>query len=198
MPSKTQARPLLLASSSPYRRELLRRLGVDFEVVAPEIDESPLPGEAPQALVARLAAGKASAVAAAHRRCVVIGSDQVAVHRDRIVGKPGSPGNARRQLRAFSGEAVEFLSAVCLCCEETGWRHAETVVTKVRFRPLSDAEIDRYLAFDAPLDCAGSFRSEAGGSMLLESLESDDPTAIVGLPLIAVCHALRDAGFRLP
>jgi septum formation protein len=198
MPSKTQARPLLLASSSPYRRELLRRLGLEFEVVAPEIDESPLPGETPQALVARLAAGKASAVAAAHHRSVVIGSDQVAVHRDRIVGKPGSPDNARRQLRAFSGEAVDFLSAVCLRCEETGFRHAETVVTAIRFRPLSDAEIDRYLAFDAPLDCAGSFRSEAGGSMLLESLESDDPTAIVGLPLIAVCHALRDAGFRLP
>lgn len=198
MPRKTQARPLLLASSSPYRRDLLQRLGLAFEAIAPEIDETPSPDETPQDLVARLAAGKASAIAPDHADSVIIGSDQVAVHQGRIVGKPGSLDKARRQLRAFSGEEVDFLSAVHVCCMETGWQQAETVVTVVRFRHLSDTEIDRYLAFDDPLDCAGAFRSEAGGSMLLDAMRSDDPTAIVGLPLIAVCRALRAAGFTLP
>lgn len=198
MRSPSQPRDLILASSSPYRRELLQRLRIPFDVVVPDIDESPRPGEPPEALVERLAREKAAAVASRHPAAVVIGSDQVAVHQGRIVGKPGSAARACRQLREFSGDSVTFLSAVCLRCEETGWLSEETVVTEVAFRPLTGAEIRRYVELDQPLDCAGGFRSEAAGSTLLRALRSADPTAIVGLPLIVVSAALRRAGYSLP
>lgn len=198
MRSPSQPRDLILASSSPYRRELLQRLRIPFEVATPDIDESPQPGETPETLVTRLAREKAAVVASRHPAAVIIGSDQVAVHQGRIVGKPGSAARACRQLREFSGDSVAFLSAVCLRCEETGWLREATVVTDVTFRTLTGAEIRRYVELDQPLDCAGGFRSEAAGTMLLRALRSSDPTAIVGLPLIAVSEALREVGYALP
>lgn len=191
-------RTLILASSSPYRRGLLERLQLPFETVVPDIDESPLPGERPQALVARLAAAKAAVVAARSPGAVVIGSDQVAVHGARIIGKPGTAERAREQLAAFSGQTVEFLTAVSVQCRDTGQRHDRTVVTEAAFRTLTADEIRRYVERDRPFDCAGAFRSEAAGSALLRHLRSDDPTAIVGLPLIAIAAALREAGYPIP
>jgi septum formation protein len=198
MQPQSHVRKLILASSSPYRKLLLERLQLPFEATAPAIDESPLPGESPSALVARLAARKAAVVAARNPAAVVIGSDQVAVHRARIVGKPGTTERAREQLAAFSGDSVEFLTAVSVQCRETGQRHDRTVITEVAFRTLTADEIRRYVRLDRPLDCAGAFRSEAAGGALLRYMRSDDPSAIVGLPLIAVAAALREAGFAVP
>jgi septum formation protein len=198
MQPQSYQRKLILASSSPYRKALLERLHLPFETTAPAVDERPLPGELPAALVARLAARKAEVVAARNPAAVVIGSDQLALHRGCILGKPGTVARAREQLAAFSGETVEFLTAVSVQCLETGLRHERTVATEVAFRTLTVAEIDRYVALDRPLDCAGAFRSESAGATLLRHLRSDDPSAIVGLPLIAVSAALREAGFALP
>jgi septum formation protein len=198
MQPQSRKRTLILASSSLYRRQLLERLGLPFTVIVPDIDERPVSGESPRTLVARLAAEKAAAVAAGNARAVVVGSDQVALHDDRAVGKPGDLERACRQLQAFSGATVEFLSAFSVQCAETGFRHDEIVPTEVAFRTLSAEAIRRYVERDRPLDCAGAFRSEAAGSMLLRRLRSDDPTAIVGLPLIALSAALRKAGFALP
>jgi septum formation protein len=184
---------LVLASTSPYRRELLQRLGLAFEVERPEVEESPAAGETPAALAARLAAAKAGAVAARHPRALVIGSDQVAALDEVPLGKPGTAARAIAQLAAASGRAVVFHTAVALVHPDGGLdRHTDT--TRVRFRRLSTAEIERYVALDAPLDCAGSFRSEGLGIALFESIESADPTALVGLPLIWLAGALRAAG----
>lgn len=191
-------RIIFLASSSVYRRELLHRLGLEFKVLSPEVDETPLTAEKPRQLVLRLAQKKAAAVSTRHPGAVVIGSDQVAVHDGEILGKPGSAEKAALQLMKFSGGSVTFLTAVSVCCIETGYSRSELVASDVRFRDLSESEIERYVALDKPLDCAGGFKSEAAGSSLLEHLRSDDPTAIIGLPLITVAELLRENGFHIP
>jgi septum formation protein len=198
MQSEAQKKSLLLASSSPYRKMLLERLGLPFEILVPAVDESPRPGETPARLVARLAAEKAEAIADRATAAVVIGSDQVAVHNGRVIGKPGTPAKARQQLLGFSGSRVDFLTAVSVRCADRGLRFDRTVTTEVRFRALSENEIARYVAQDHPVDCAGGFKSEAAGIALLQAMRSDDPTAIIGLPLISVAEALRAAGFDIP
>jgi septum formation protein len=198
MQKQAQKKSLLLASSSPYRKMLLERLGLPFEIQVPAVDEAERPGESPARLVARLAAEKAEAVAVRAPGAIVIGSDQVAVHNGRAVGKPGSAAKARQQLLAFSGSRVDFLTAVCVRCTGSDFRFDRTVTTEVRFRLLSEPEIRRYVAHDNPVDCAGGFKSEAAGITLLQAMRSDDPTAIIGLPLISVAEALRQAGLELP
>jgi septum formation protein len=189
---------LVLASTSVYRKQLLERLGIPFETVSPVIDETPRPGEAPEALVTRLAAEKAGAVASEWQSALVIGSDQVVQCGGQLLGKPGTAAIARQQLSEFSGRTVTFLTAVALVCTDTSYRFERTVQTRVRFRELNDGEIERYVAMDTPLDCAGGFKSEAAGISLVESIESSDPTSLIGLPLIAVSDALRAAGHRVP
>ncbi len=198
MHAKSQKRSLILASSSPYRKLLLERLGLPFEVQYSSVDESPQPGETPARQVKRLAAAKTDAVCECRPAAVVIGSDQLAVHEGRVLGKPGSAAGARRQLTAFSNSRVDFLTALSIRCADSGFRFEKTVTTEVRFRTLSAAEIRRYVALDHPIDCAGGFKSEACGTALLQAMRSDDPTAIVGLPLISVAEALRQAGFKVP
>jgi septum formation protein len=198
MSPESQKRKLILASTSPYRRQLLERLGLPFEVVPPEVDETRHPGEAPEALAVRLAREKAHAVARRYPEAIVIGSDQVAVHAGRVVGKPGTAERARRQLAGFSGQRVTFLSAIALDCLGSGFHFAATVGTEAYFRDLSENEIRRYVERDDPTDCAGGIRCEATGSALLTALESSDPTAIIGLPLIAVAEGLRSAGLQVP
>lgn len=187
---------LVLGSTSPYRRELLSRLGVPFTVDRPEVDETPRAGEAPAALADRLAEAKARAIAARHPAACVIGSDQVAELAGRPLGKPGSRGNAIAQLSAMSGAEVHFHTAVCVV--HAGAAHAARDLTVVRFRALSAEEIARYVDREQPLDCAGSFKSEGLGITLFDAIHTDDPTALVGLPLIATARLLRIAGFALP
>ncbi|MBT8065122.1 MAG: septum formation protein Maf [Gammaproteobacteria bacterium] len=189
---------MILASSSPYRKTLLERLGLPFRTESPEIDESARPGESARALVARLAREKARAISRLNPSAIVIGSDQVAVCGEDIVGKPGTFERAVEQLSSFSGREVVFHTAVALCRAETDHLFERTVDTVLRFRDLSQEEIRRYVWRENPLDCAGSFKSELGGISLFRAVESDDPTAIVGLPLIAVAEALRRAGFEVP
>ena len=198
MHKQTPIRTLILASSSPYRKILLGRLGLEFLVQVPDVDETPLPAESAPALAARLASAKADAVARGNPVAVVIGSDQVALCEGAIVGKPGTAQLAERQLLSFSGKTVEFLSAVTVRCGETGFVFDRTVSTLVCFRDLNIEEIRRYIRLDEPLQCAGSFKSEAAGLTLLESMQSNDPSAIIGLPLIAVSQALRQAGYAVP
>ncbi|GLU32366.1 Maf-like protein [Trinickia caryophylli] len=200
---------LILASSSPYRRELLERLRVPFEVSSPSIDETPLPGEAPAATAMRLAELKARAVAeraasegatnaaAGPRALFVIGSDQVATFDGRQIGKPGTHDKALAQLQAMRGRTVEFHSALCLLDATRDTAQTEDVVTRVRFRDLPDAQLDAYLRAETPYDVAGSAKSEGLGIALVEAIESDDPTALVGLPLIALTRMLRAAGYPL-
>ena len=188
---------IILASSSPYRRELLGRLRLPFETWTPDVDERELPGEAPRATAMRLARMKAQAGAARFPQARVIGSDQVADHGGRPVGKPGTLENARAQLRAMRGATVLFHTAVCLCAP--GRPAAERLVTtEVQFRPFDDAELERYLAAEPALDCAGSAKSEGLGIALLARLGGDDPTALVGLPLIALAAMLRESGLQVP
>lgn len=189
---------IVLASTSRYRAELLRRLLDDFEQVAPDVDEQPLPGEVPEARAARLAAAKARAVAGTRRGAVVIGSDQVAALGGRVLHKPGNNDNAHKQLRASSGNVVHFHTGLCVFDGRDGRLQTHTDETRVVFRALSDVEIRRYLARERPLDCAGSFKSEGAGIALFERIESADPTALVGLPLIALSRLLRDAGIPVP
>jgi septum formation protein len=188
-------RPLLiLASTSVYRRELLARLRLPFEVHAPDVDETPLPGEAPAALAQRLALAKAHAVSSLHPNAVVIGSDQVADLDGQPVGKPGTHERAVAQLRSMSGRSVVFQTAVAVVCERSAYVGTALAPVKVRFRELSTEEIERYLRAEQPYDCAGSAKSETLGIALLDAIESDDPTALVGLPLIRTCALLRAAG----
>jgi len=184
---------LVLASTSRYRRALLERLGLPFDVAAPEVPETPLAGERPPALAARLASAKARAVAARYPGAVVIGSDQVADLNGQALGKPGTEAVAREQLAAASGRAVVFHTAVAVI-DATGREHTHTDLTTVRFRTLAPAEIARYVELDKPLDCAGSFRSEGLGIALFEAVETRDPSALIGLPLAWVATALRDSG----
>ena len=187
---------LILASTSPYRRELLQRLRLPFSCSKPAVDESALPGEAPQALAARLAPAKAAAVAATTADAWVIGSDQVAELDGRALGKPGTREAAIAQLESMSGRSVAFHTAVCLMHAPRSWVAAD--VTTVRFRPLERREIERYVDAESPLDCAGSFKCEGLGISLFEAIESHDPTALVGLPLIALSRLLRQGGFTVP
>lgn len=196
--SSRNQRPLVLGSTSPYRRELLARLGPPFGTAAPQVDETPLPGEAPRQLALRLALAKAREVAAREPGAVVIGSDQVADLDGQPLGKPGSHERATAQLRRMRGHAVTFHTAVAVVCRETGFEQVELAEVHVRFRNLSDAEIERYLRAEQPYDCAGSAKSEGLGISLLEAIDSDDPTALIGLPLIRTCRLLRAAGLTLP
>jgi septum formation protein len=188
---------LVLASTSPYRQQLLSRLRLPFDVVAPHVDETPLPGEHPQALARRLAAAKADAVCAIAPDAWVIGSDQVAELAGRALGKPGSRDAAIAQLTSMSGEEVRFRTAISIAHAVHG-RHDEEDVTTVRFRALRSDEITRYVDAEQPFDCAGSFKSEGFGIALFDAIVSTDPTALVGLPLIATARLLRRAGFTLP
>ncbi len=189
---------IVLASTSPFRRELLGRLGLPFEAVAPDVDESPLAGESPAATAERLSVAKARAVAHRHPEALIIGSDQVAHLDGSRFGKPGTRENAIAQLRAMSGKAVIFHTGLCLLNAATGRSHLRGVPTEVRFRELSDAEILRYQDKENALNCAGSARSEGLGISLLEYMRGDDPNALVGLPLIALCEMLRAEGVQLP
>jgi septum formation protein len=185
---------LVLASTSRYRRELLERLRLPFEVASPGVDEAPLPGEEPAALAQRLALAKAQAVAAARPDAVVIGSDQVADLDGRAIGKPGTHERAVEQLRAMRGRRVVFQTAVAVVRRSTGFARTLLAPVAVRFRDLSDAEIEFYLRAEQPYDCAGSAKCETLGIALLDAIDSDDPTALVGLPLIRTSALLREAG----
>jgi len=190
-------RALVLGSTSRYRRELLLRLGLPFEVAAPEVDETPLPGEAPAALARRLALAKAHAVAKRFPRALVIGSDQVADLAGDSLGKPGDHERATEQLRRMRGQTVVFQTAVAVVCADSGFEQQDLAPVRVRFRELSDAEIEAYLRKEQPYDCAGSAKSEGLGIALLETIDNDDPTALVGLPLIRTCRMLRAAGLQV-
>lgn len=190
--------PLILASTSPYRRELLDRLQIPFEIFAPETDETPLADEAPAATAERLAIAKAEAAIERYPTALIIGSDQVAYSGNMRFGKPGTREKARAQLRRLSGKIVVFHTGLCLLNSQSGRSHLRGVATEVRFRELADSEIERYLDKEDALNCAGSARSEALGISLLEWMRSDDPTALVGLPLIALSEMLRAEGLALP
>lgn len=190
--------PLVLASTSPTRRELLGRLGLPFEVHAPQVDETALPGEAPTALALRLARAKAEAAAAQFPAHLIIGSDQVAVVGGRVLGKPGDRARAAEQLTLSSGRVMVFQTAVCLLSSITGQVATRLVPFDVELRRLSSADIERYLDREQPFGCAGSLRSEGLGVTLCQRMSGDDPTALLGLPLIALCELLRDQGVALP
>jgi len=191
------SRKLVLGSTSVYRRELLARLRLPFIVAAPEVDETPLPGEAPAALARRLALAKARAVADTHPDCIVIGSDQVADLHGQPLGKPGTHDRAVAQLQAMRGQTVIFQTAVAVVCKASGFVQEDLAPVRVQFRDLGDAEIEQYLRAETPYDCAGSAKSEGLGISLLEAIDNDDPTALVGLPLIRTCRMLRAAGLNL-
>ena len=190
-------RPLILASTSRYRRELLARLRMPFDVQAPEVDETPLPGETPLALAQRLALSKANTVAARFPEAIVIGSDQVADLDGEPLGKPGDHDRATAQLRRMRGHTLVFQTAVAVVCAASGFAHSDVAPVRVVFRPLSDEAIETYLRAETPYDCAGSAKSEGLGIALLESTDSDDPTARIGLPLIRTARMLRAAGMEL-
>ncbi|MBG6070518.1 MULTISPECIES: Maf family nucleotide pyrophosphatase [unclassified Polaromonas] len=190
-------RPLVLGSTSPYRRELLQRLQIPFEVAAPEVDEAPLPQEAPDVLAARLALAKAYAVAKNFPQAVVIGSDQVADLNGLALGKPGNHERAVVQLRQMRGQTVIFQTAVAVVCLESGFEQTALAAVRVKFRDLNDEEIENYLRAEQPYDCAGSAKSEGLGIALLESIDSDDPTALIGLPLIRTCKMIQAGGIVL-
>lgn len=196
-PHSPQQRALILGSSSRYRREMLQRLRLPFDVLSPDVDESPLSGESPRDLACRLALAKAHAVAALRPDAVVIGSDQVADLNGLPLGKPGTHERATEQLRQMRGQTVIFQTAVAVVCSATGFAQMDIAPVKVTFRDLSDAEIEAYLLAEQPYDCAGSAKSEGLGIALLARIENDDPTALVGLPLIRTCNLLRAAGLQV-
>jgi septum formation protein len=200
-PLDNPARRLILASSSPYRRELLARLRIPFEIRVPTLDETPLDQEMPAATALRLAAAKARAVGAEldepHARTLVIGSDQVATYDGKQIGKPGGHAQALAQLQGMQGREIEFHSALCLYDTQSGTVQTADIVSRVRFRRLPDTELDAYLRLEQPYDVAGSAKAEGLGIALVESIASDDPTALIGLPLIALTEMLRRAGWPL-
>jgi len=189
---------LILASTSPYRRQLLDRLRTPYLALAPGVEESQAPGEAPGGRAARLAGLKAEAVARLHPAAAVIGSDQVASCRGRVLDKPGDAARCQEQLAWLSGQQAEFHTAFTVLCKARGFRRDGTDRTVVQFRTLTREEIGRYIALERPFDCAGGFKCEALGITLFERLDSSDPTALIGLPLIALAAALRPLGFTLP
>ena len=188
---------LILASTSPYRRELLSRLGLSFEVANPETDESQLPGETPENLALRLSEAKARAVAVNHPDALIIGSDQVAVMENRIFGKPGNHERAVKQLQELSGKTVNFFTGLCLLNARTGQAEVRGVPTLVGFRDLTNQEIENYLQREPAYNCAGSAKSEGLGITLLRHMRGDDPNALVGLPLIALSEMLRNQGVSI-
>jgi septum formation protein len=194
-PSQNPA--VVLGSTSRYRRELMQRLRLPFDVADPAVDETPLPNESPRDLAVRLALAKAQAVAQRFPNAVVIGSDQVADLHGEPIGKPGDHTRATAQLRRMRGQSLVFQTAVAVVCQATGFSQSALASVNVRFRDLSDAEIESYLLAEQPYDCAGSAKSEGLGISLVEAIESDDPTALVGLPLIRTCQLLRAAGVRI-
>jgi septum formation protein len=189
-----QSRQLVLASTSPYRKALLERLGLRFQVAAPRVDERPLGGEAPRDTALRLSALKAQAVRGAHRDALIIGSDQVAMNEGRVLGKPGDHATALRQLRGLSGKSVEFHTAVTLLDAATSRTQARIVPCRVQFRALDDARIESYLRREQPYDCAGSAKVEGLGIALIARIDTEDPTSLIGLPLIALTEMLERAG----
>jgi len=191
-------RKLILGSTSAYRRDLLNRLRIPFSVESPHVDETALPGEHPVELARRLALAKAHAVAQRFPDCVVIGSDQVADLEGHALGKPGNHERATLQLRQMRGKTVIFQTALAVVCLDSGFCQQDLAPVKVIFRDLDDTEIENYLRQEQPYDCAGSFKAEGLGIALFESIESRDPSALIGLPLISLAKALRQAGFSLP
>lgn len=189
---------LVLASTSPYRRQLLERFGQRFTVAAPDVDESALPGETPIDLVNRLARAKAEVVARRNPRSIVIGSDQVALFGREIIGKPGNPERCIEQLKAVSGQRLTFHTAVHVIQSDSGSNDSHLDITTVHFRKLSAEEIARYVARERPVNCAGGFKAEGLGITLFERIDSQDPTALIGLPLIWLSAVLRKAGLALP
>ena len=188
---------MILASTSRYRRELMNRLQLPFEVKAPDVDETPRSGESPRELAERLALEKARAVALRFPEAVVIGSDQVADLAGEALGKPGDHARATAQLRRMRGQTLVFQTAVAVVCEASGFMARDIAPVRVVFRDLTDAAIERYLRAEQPYDCAGSAKSEGLGIALLDAIDSDDPSALVGLPLIRTCRMLRAAGVSL-
>jgi septum formation protein len=188
--------PLILASSSIYRRELLERLRIPFKIISPQVDEVPLAGESTLNLALRLAHAKAAAIAKQHPNAWIIGSDQVADLCGAAIGKPGNFERALAQLQLMRGQTVTFHTALCLMNGDT--ESTICVPTEVVFRNLSDEILESYLLAEEPYDCAGSAKSEGLGISLIESIKSDDPTALIGLPLIALSGLLRDVGFTIP
>jgi septum formation protein len=188
---------LVLASTSPYRRELLGRLGLPFVVASPDTDETALPGETPTATALRLSEAKARAVAKQHPEALIIGSDQVAEMDGRIFGKPGTHDKAVEQLRTLSGKTVNFFTGLCVLDATTGAAELRGVPTLVGFRELSDMEIENYLRREPAYNCAGSAKSEGLGIALLTRIHGDDPNALVGLPLIVLCELLRKHGMNV-
>ncbi len=188
---------LILASTSPYRRELLNRLGLEFDVANPQTDETPLPGETPESLSLRLSEAKARAVASLYPDALIIGSDQVATVDGKIYGKPGNHQNAVEQLRELSGKTVNFFTGLCLLNAQNGRADVCGIPTLVTFRQLTDSEIENYLLREPAYNCAGSAKSEGLGIALLSSMRGEDPNALVGLPLIALCDMLRRQGMAV-
>ena len=188
---------LILASTSPFRRAVLEKLGIPFETASPDVDETPLPGESPAALVERLAIAKAQAIASKRDRGLVIGSDQVAVIDGDILGKPGSHEQAVAQLQRASGKRVTFLTGLALVNAASGHVQSEVVPFHVHFRSLAESMIENYLQREQPYNCAGSFKSEALGIVLFERLEGDDPNTLIGLPLIRLVRMLEVEGFSV-
>lgn len=193
----SQSHPLILASTSVYRRQLLARLRLPFEVIASELDEAALPHESPETLARRLALAKAQAVAALHPTSVVIGADQVADLNGQALGKPGSHARAVAQLQRMRGQTVVFQTAVAVVCQASGFAQTALAPVRVQFRDLTDAQIEAYLVAEQPYDCAGSAKSEGLGIALLTRIDNDDPTALVGLPLIRTCQLLEAAGLNI-
>ena len=198
MNSESLSPSLILASSSKYRKILLRRFGIPFTCQSPGTDENTRANESPGDMVSRLAYEKAEYVSNENPQAIVIGSDQIAVYEGQVVGKPGTHPAAKEQLLSFSGRPIEFLTAVSVQCSDTGFKERYIDSTRVRFRHLHADEIERYLKTETPYDCAGAFKAESLGIVLFESIKSDDPTALIGLPLIHTAAMLRRAGLRLP
>jgi septum formation protein len=190
-------RPLVLGSTSKYRRELLSRLGIPFDCIPPQVDETPLANESPRDLALRLALAKAKAVAALHPNAVVIGSDQVADLNGTPLGKPGNFERATQQLKAMRGQTVIFQTALAVVCQASAFEQVDIAAVRVVFRDLTDDEITAYLIAEEPYDCAGSAKSEGLGIALLERIDSDDPTALVGLPLIRTAKMITAAGIKI-
>ncbi|RLA47921.1 MAG: septum formation inhibitor Maf [Gammaproteobacteria bacterium] len=188
---------LVLASSSPYRRELLARLSVPFTWQSPNVDETPYSDETPPETATRLSIAKAEALATAFPRHLIIGSDQVALHRDALISKPGDHENALAQLLQFSGQTVHFLSALCVYHSLNKTSRVATTLTEVHFRELKRDEIEKYLRYEQPYDCAGSFKAEGLGITLFKSINSNDPTAIIGLPLIQLRQLLAEYHYNI-
>jgi septum formation protein len=197
-PSAPPIRPLILASTSRYRAALLERFGLPFTSEDPRVEESTRKGETPRARAFRLAESKAEAIAIRFPNALVIGGDQVPATSTTILDKPGTAANCREQLKLLSGSTAEFYTACTVRCVEAGVKLSHVDTTAVKLRPLSDAEIDRYIEREKPFDCAGGFKAEALGITLFERIDTEDPTAIVGMPLIWLASALRGTGFQVP